>query len=136
VAFISGLMAKRIRFIVTELGEEVDPFVIHLFAAMCERERATISARTRDALAAAKARGVQLGGPTLDEAREKAMAAVQAIVDRNAAKVLPIIQAIQKSGATSLHQIADALNTRGVSTHSDGRWHAKSVANLLARAKA
>jgi DNA invertase Pin-like site-specific DNA recombinase len=93
-------MAKRIRFIVTELGEEVDPFVIHLFAAMCERERATISARTRDALAAAKARGVQLGGPKLDEAREKAMAAVQAIADRNAAKVLPIIQAIQKSGAT------------------------------------
>ena len=39
-----------------------------------------------------------------------AMAAVQAIADRNAAKALPIIQAIKKSGATSLHQIADALD--------------------------
>ena len=56
----------------------------------------------------------------LDEARDMAMAAVQAIADRNAAKVLPIIQAIKKSGATSLHQIADALNTRGVSTPRRG----------------
>ena len=62
-----------------------------------------------------------------------AHAAVKAIADRNAANVLPIIEAIKKAGATSLHQIADALNARGVSTPRGGRWHAKSVSNVLAR---
>jgi DNA invertase Pin-like site-specific DNA recombinase len=134
VAFISGLMAQRVRFIVAELGEETDPFVLHLFAAMAERERALISARTKDALARAKARGVKLGGPKIAKARQLAMHAVKRIADRNAANVLPIIREIQRTGATSLHQIADALNKRGVSTPRSGRWHAKSVANLLARA--
>jgi DNA invertase Pin-like site-specific DNA recombinase len=55
VHFISGLMAHRVPFLVTELGPEVDPFVLHLFAALAEKERALISARTRDALARAKA---------------------------------------------------------------------------------
>jgi DNA invertase Pin-like site-specific DNA recombinase len=134
VHFISGLMAHRVRFIVAELGEETDAFVLHLFAALAEKERALISARTRDALARAKARGVKLGGPNLAQARKKAQAAVQRLADANMANVLPIIRDIQKSGATSLHQIADALNARGVSTPRGGRWHAKSVANLLARA--
>jgi DNA invertase Pin-like site-specific DNA recombinase len=49
-------MAQRVRFTVSELGEDADSFVIHLFAAMAERERALISARTREALARAKAR--------------------------------------------------------------------------------
>lgn len=134
VAFVSGLMAQRVRFIVAELGEETDPFVLHLFAAMAERERALISARTKAALAAAKARGVQLGGPNIAEARKRAMAAVKRIADANMANVLPIVREIQKAGGVSLHQIADALNARGVSTPRGGRWHAKSVSNLLARA--
>ena len=134
VAFISGLMAQRVRFIVAELGEETDPFVLHLFAAMAEREHAMIAARTREALARAKARGVKLGGPKLAEARGAALASVKAIADQNAANVLPVIHAIRKAGAQSLHQIADALNARGISTPRGGKWYAKSVANLLARA--
>jgi len=102
-------MAQRVRFIVSELGEDADSFVIHLFAAMAERERALISARTREALARAKARGVKLGGPKIVEARERAMVAVKALAARNAANVLPIIEAVQKAEATSLRQIADAL---------------------------
>ena len=58
VAFISGLMAQRVPFIVAELGPDVDPFMLHVYAALAEKERALISARTKDALAAAKARGV------------------------------------------------------------------------------
>src|SRR6187200_892855 len=65
VHFISGLMAERVRFIVTELGADVDPFILHLFAALAEKERAMIATRTRDALQRAKARGVKLGGPKL-----------------------------------------------------------------------
>jgi DNA invertase Pin-like site-specific DNA recombinase len=58
VHFISGLMAHKVPFLVAELGPDVDPFVLHLFAALAEKERALISTRTRQALAAAKARGV------------------------------------------------------------------------------
>ena len=56
-------MAHRVPFLVAELGPEVDPFILHLFAALAEKERALISERTRRALGAAKARGVALGGP-------------------------------------------------------------------------
>jgi DNA invertase Pin-like site-specific DNA recombinase len=69
VHFISGLMAHRVPFVVAELGADVDPFVLHLFAALAEKERSLISTRTRQALAAAKARGVILGSPKLSKAR-------------------------------------------------------------------
>jgi DNA invertase Pin-like site-specific DNA recombinase len=92
-----------------------------------------IAARTREALARAKARGVKLGGPKLAEAREAALASVKALADQNAANVVPVIREIRKAGAKSLHQIADALNARGISTPRGGRWYAKSVSNLLAR---
>jgi DNA invertase Pin-like site-specific DNA recombinase len=58
VHFISGLMAHRVPFLVVELGPDVDPFVLHLFAALAEKERTLISTRTHQALGAAKARGV------------------------------------------------------------------------------
>ena len=58
VHFISGLMAHRVEFIVTELGRQSDPFVLHLYAALAEKERALISARTKAALAAKKAQGI------------------------------------------------------------------------------
>jgi DNA invertase Pin-like site-specific DNA recombinase len=134
VHFISGLMAERVQFIVAELGADVDPFILHLFAALAEKERAMIATRTRDALARAKARGVRLGGPKLAEARKAAVAVTEANALRHAANVLPIIREIQRAGAASLHQIAAALNARGISTPRGARWYAKSVSNVLARA--
>ena len=134
VHFISGLMAHRVPFLVAELGPDVDPFILHLFAALAEKERSMISARTKAALAAAKARGVVLGGPKLVEARRSAASSLQALADRHAANVIPLIREIQRAGAASLHQIADALNARGISTPRGGRWYAKSVSNVLARA--
>src|SRR5438067_5543761 len=64
VAFISGLMAQRVPFIVAELGRDADPFMLHLYAALAEKERRLISERTKAALAAKKAQGAKLGNPS------------------------------------------------------------------------
>jgi DNA invertase Pin-like site-specific DNA recombinase len=133
VHFISGLMAHRVPFVVTELGPDVDPFVLHLYAALAEKERALISGRTKSALAAAKAKGVRLGNPHIEAARGEAVAAIKAEADRAAGNVLPIIAEIKKSGASTLRAIAEALNARGIPTPRGGRWHATSVRNALAR---
>ena len=133
VHFISGLMAHRVPFIAAELGPDVDPFILHLFAALAEKERAMISARTKAALAAAKARGVKLGGPKLKVARKNALATIKANADRHAANVLPVIHEIQKSGASTLRDLAEALNARGISTARSGKWYAASVRNVLSR---
>src|SRR5208337_3367362 len=69
VHFISGLMAHKTPFLVADLGPDVEPFLLHLYAALAEKERAVISQRTRAALAAAKARGQALGNPRLSEAQ-------------------------------------------------------------------
>lgn len=134
VHFISGLMAHKVPFVVAELGSDVDPFVLHLFAALAEKERSLISTRTRQSLSAAKARGVTLGNPRLHEARSNAVEAVKAEADRYAANVLPIIREAQKAGASTLRQIAEALNARGIPTARGGHWYAQSVANVLERA--
>jgi DNA invertase Pin-like site-specific DNA recombinase len=116
VHFISGLMAHRVPFLVAELGPDADPFVLHLYAALAEKERALISGRTRSALAAAKAKGVKLGNPKIAAAQGAAVVAVKAEADRAASNVLPIISEIRKSGAMSLRAIAEALNARGIPT--------------------
>ncbi|WP_338830751.1 recombinase family protein [Bradyrhizobium sp. 27S5] len=134
VHFISGLMAHKVPFLVAELGPDVDPFVLHLFAALAEKERALISTRTQQALSAAKARGVTLGNPKLHMARKSAVEAVKAEADRYAANVLPIIREAQKAGASTLRQIAEALNARGIPTARGGLWYAQSIANILERA--
>jgi DNA invertase Pin-like site-specific DNA recombinase len=134
VHFISGLMAHRVPFVVAELGADVDPFILHLFAALAEKERAMISTRTKAALKAAKARGVKLGGPKLAQARKAALQTIGAAADNHAANVLPIIREIRKAGATTLREIADALNARGVRTARGGQWYATTVSNVLARA--
>ena len=133
VHFISGLMTHRVPFLVADLGPDVDPFVLHLFAALAEKERALISGRTKSALAAAKAKGVKLGNPRIEAARSRAVASLQAEADRAASNVLPIIAEIRRSGATTLRAVAEALNARGVPTPRGGRWHATSVRNVLAR---
>jgi Recombinase len=86
----------------------------------------------RDALQRAKSRGVKLSGPKLAEARKAAVERNVANADHHAANVLPVIREIQRSDAC-LHQIADALNARGIDTPRGGRWYVKSVSNVLAR---
>src|SRR5580700_4207359 len=80
VHFISGLMAHRVPFIVAELGADADPFMLHIYSALAEKERALISQRTKAALAAKKAQGVKLGNPRAAETVGRAHAANRAAV--------------------------------------------------------
>ena len=121
VHFIYGLIAHRLPFVVAELGPDVDPFVLHLYGALAEKERALIAGRTKSALAAAKARGVKLGNPHIEAARGEAVAATKAEADRAAGNGLPIIADIRESGATALRAIAEALNARRVPIPRGGR---------------
>jgi DNA invertase Pin-like site-specific DNA recombinase len=135
VAFISGLMAQRVPFIVTELGSDADPFMLHIYAALAEKERALISSRTKAALQAKKAAGAKLGNRTnLDEARKLGAAANSRAAQSFAANVLPVIDQLRRSGVTTLRDLADALNARGVRTARGGSWHANSVRRLIERA--
>lgn len=134
VHFISGLVASKVRFIVAELGEGVDSFMFHVYAALAEKERALISTRTRDALAAAKARGVKLGNTKNPKAACAAGRAVRTTdANKRAASVLPIIEGIRAAGVTTLRGIANALNARGVTTARRDAWAAMSVSRVLAR---
>jgi len=104
VHFISGLMAHRVPFIVAELGADADPFMLHLYAALAEKERALISQRTRAALAAKKAQGVKLGNPRAAETVGRAHAANRTAADQFAANVLPIVGANDPAGDRSCAQ--------------------------------
>jgi DNA invertase Pin-like site-specific DNA recombinase len=136
VAFVSGLMAQRVPFIVAELGRDADPFMLHLFAALAEKERRLISERTRAALQAKKAAGAKLGNPSnLTEAGSAGRAVQSAAADQFVASMLPALHAVQRAGAASLAEIAEALNERRLGSATGGMWHRSAVRNLLARAQ-
>ena len=82
--FIASLIAQRVPFIVCALGRNVDPFTLHIYAALAEQERRMISQRTSAGLQAAKKRGVKLGNP----AQAKAMADAAAARDEALRPVL------------------------------------------------
>jgi DNA invertase Pin-like site-specific DNA recombinase len=134
VAFISGLMARGVPFIVSELGADVDPFVLHLYAALGEKERKLIGQRTKAALAAKKAQGVVLGNRTnLAEAQTKGQATNAAKASEFAAKVVPTIKQLKEQGMT-LDQVAAELTKRGEKTFNGGEWHKSTVSRLLSKA--
>jgi DNA invertase Pin-like site-specific DNA recombinase len=124
VHFISGLMKHKVPFIVAELGVDTDPFMLHLYAALAEKERALISRRTKDALAAAKLRGVKLGG-----LNAKGIANQQAAADF-AEQLRPVFAELADLSA---NQAAGELNRRGIRTAAGGHWHAAQVIRVRER---
>ncbi|MGI3902339.1 MAG: recombinase family protein [Janthinobacterium lividum] len=135
VHFIAGLMVQRVPFLVAELGSDVDPFMLHIYAALAEKERRMISERTRAALQARKKQGTQLGNRTnLREAQAKGSARVAEEALRFAENVLPIIERIRSSGITSMRGIAAVLDARGVRTARGGKWKAMQVGTVVRRA--
>jgi DNA invertase Pin-like site-specific DNA recombinase len=134
VAFVSGLMAQRVPFIVAELGRDADPFMLHLYAALAEKERRLISERTRAALAAKKAAGAKLGNPhNILQAGELGRSVQTAAADAFVAGLMPVIGAIRGTGATTLEAITQTLNQRGIRSARGGKWSASSVYYLLRR---
>jgi DNA invertase Pin-like site-specific DNA recombinase len=118
VHFISGLMVHKVPFIVTELGADADPFMLHIYAALAEKERKLISQRTRDALQAAKARGVKLGGT-----RAKSIANQEAAIER-AKELAPMFKEL---AGKSAREIARVFNERNVATPTGKPWSAVTV---------
>lgn len=134
VAFISGLMARGVPFIVAEFGVDTDPFILHLFAALSEKERRMIGDRTRAALRVKKEAGALLGNRTnLAEARRKAAEVKAATARVFADRVRPEIERMQ-AGGDSRNRIAARLNAMGVPTARNGAWTAKAVGRVLATA--
>ncbi|MGV7215021.1 recombinase family protein [Bradyrhizobium sp. UFLA05-112] len=124
VHFISGLMTKRVPFIVAALGKNVDPFMLHIYAALAEKERSMISERTRDALAKAKQRGVVLGNPNIGKMNAEAAAARDA-------KLKSILEAIWEM---PYRDIAQELTDRNIPTPRGGDlWNAMTVMRVMKR---
>ncbi len=118
VAFIAGLMSQRVPFIVAELGVDADPFMLHVYAALAEKERAMISDRTSKALQALKAQGAKLGNRTnLAEANKAGAAVNQHEADAFPANVLPIIWEIQAANVTSYRRCSERIG----GSHRKGR---------------
>jgi len=136
VHFISGLMAQRVPFVVTELGPDVDPFMLHIYAAVAQKEAALVSQRTKGALRAAKARGVKLGNPDMARIGSLAAEVKKEAADRFAANARPYIEDIQARGVTSLRAIARELNRMRVHTATGAPWSGVTVAAVLARLNA
>jgi DNA invertase Pin-like site-specific DNA recombinase len=130
VHFISGLMVHKIPFLVADLGADVDPFVLHLYAALAEKERTLISQRTKAALAAAKARGVTRDGRPLVLGNPEQAAANKASA---AARALQLSVEFNCCFDLSANQAAKRLNERRVPTPTGRPWSAVTVIRVRKR---
>ena len=124
VHYISGLMKHRVPFIVAELGADTDPFMLHIYAALAEKERLMISQRTKAAMKAAKARGVSIGG-LRDKGEE---------LQREAKERAEGLRSVfEELSGLSARKAAEELNARGIPTSSGSKWHATQVIRVRER---
>jgi len=135
-AFLLNLQAAGVRFVAADMPE-ANELVVGIMAVVAQAERKMISARTKAALEAAKARGVKLGGdrgviPPAG-ASVRGGAATKAKAVSRAGDLGPILAEIQANGAKSLREIAAALNEKGIPTARGGEWRATQVSRVLSR---
>lgn len=138
-AFLLALQDSGARFVAADMPD-ANELTVGIMALVAQQERQAISRRTKDALAAAKARGQVLGNPNgaaafrrAGKGNQSAVAAAKAQADIHAGQLEGIVRQLQAHGHSSLGAIAAALNEKGVLTPRRGRWHRSSVANLLER---
>lgn len=141
VAFVSHLMESGCEFTACDFPQ-ANRLTIHILAAVAEHEAEMISTRTKLALAAAKRKGIVLGGDRGNCAQiarkgNKASALVRSEqAQRRSADLLPVIEVIRAEGAQSLRQIAQGLNQRGILTARGGEWSASQVSRIMEHAAA
>jgi len=138
VYFVSGLMESKVPFVCVD-SPDAGPLELHMRAAFAEEEGRKISERTRNALAAAKARGTLLGGSNpacrnlSANDRQRAHAANRAKAEAFHAALLPTMVDLRESGHT-LQEIADTLNGDGHATQRGLAWSPTAVMRVLDRA--
>lgn len=129
VAFISSLMEAKIDFVAVD-NPHANRLMLHLLAAFAEHEREQISTRTKEALAAAKRRGVILGR----NGKEKLALQNRQTADEFAINMFPIIKELREAGNTTIRSILIELENRNIPTFRNGkRWHLKTVNDLIRR---
>ena len=135
--FLLGLEKAGVDFVAADMPQ-IDRLTVGVLAMVAEQEGRMISARIKAALAAAKKRGVKLGGhrpgaKLTAAGRQKGRETQVRVAAERAADLAPVIAELRASGLTSLRAIAAGLNERGIPTVGGGAWHAGQVARVLAR---
>jgi DNA invertase Pin-like site-specific DNA recombinase len=129
VAFISNLMDSKVEFKAVD-NPYAEKFMLHILAAFAEREAEQISTRTKEALAAAKRRGVIMGknGHVLGKKNKET-------ADQFAEQMRPIIDALKAGGFKTVRAIRDELNSQAIPTYRNKgqKWHIPNVYALLKR---
>lgn len=137
--FLLGLEKAGIEFVATD-NPHANRLTVGIMALVADEERRAISARTKAALQAAKARGVQLGGDRgailSAEAKAKGVAALQARAESRAADLAPIIAELRASGAATLRSLAAGLDQAGIAPPRGTGWSPMAVSRTLARIEA
>ncbi|OJW52831.1 MAG: resolvase [Alphaproteobacteria bacterium 41-28] len=129
--FISGLMESGIEFIACDVPG-ANRMMLQILAVFAEHEREMISKRTKEALAAAKARGCRLGNPNPLPAGLLGSKVSKEVADQFAGAVKPFVQSLQMQGL-SLRGIASEMNLRSIKTAKGRKWYATTVRNVLVR---
>jgi DNA invertase Pin-like site-specific DNA recombinase len=135
--FLLGLEKAGVDFVAVDMPN-ANRLTVRLMAVIAQEEREMISARTKAALAAAKARGVKLGGRRPGQGKvDPALGSAARTRKSNefAATVGPVAIEL-RGGGMSLRQIVTELDRRNIRTMRGGQWTATAVRNLLLRAKA
>ena len=127
VHFISGLMESGVDFVACD-NPHANRLMVHILAAFAEHERELISQRTKDGLAAAKARGVVLGANAAALKVKHCQAA-----DQHATAIIEAVRAIPEEGRTHIAGLTREMNNRRIPTMKGGAWHRQSVYRLLDR---
>lgn len=127
---IARLVKSDVEIVVTD-NPHANRFTIHILAAVAEEQRQRISDTTKDALNAARKRGIILGkhGKTLAIRNKKA-------ADEFAYQLSPMLRKLNKRGITTVRAIAHELNKQGIPTfRGDSQWHPSTVCVLQNRLK-
>jgi DNA invertase Pin-like site-specific DNA recombinase len=131
VHFLTGLMESKVNFVAVDMPD-VNRLTIHVLAAVAEHEREMISTRTKDALAAAKARGVKLGTAGPANLRRVVLDRKK-VADANAKKLRGVLTGMVKR-ELSQRTMVDELNALSIPPPSGrGTWHLPSLQRILAR---